>query len=62
MCIAYPASGVERGADRAVMERDEHPDVVDVGVGVVGEHGTAAGEPELVVVDMDQILAPPSRR
>jgi hypothetical protein len=55
-CISYPASGVERGADGPVAERDDLPNVVDVGVGAVREHGPAAGEPELVPVDADPVL------
>jgi hypothetical protein len=38
------------------VERDELPNVVDVGVGAVGEHGPAAGEPEPVAVDADPVL------
>jgi hypothetical protein len=52
----YPASCVERGADGAVVERDDLANVVDVGVGAVREHGPAAGEPELVAVDADPVL------
>jgi hypothetical protein len=38
------------------VERDDLANVVDVGVGAVGEHGPAAGEPELVAVDADPVL------
>jgi hypothetical protein len=38
------------------VERDELGNVVDVGVGAVGEHGPAAGEPEPVAVDADPVL------
>jgi hypothetical protein len=53
---AYPAAGVEGGADGSVVERDDPPDVVDVGAGAAREHGASPWEAELVAVDADPVL------
>ena len=54
--VAYPTTGVEGGADGSIVEGDDLADVVDVRAGAVGEHGAAAGEPELFAFDADPVL------
>ncbi|BAS90571.1 Os04g0570850, partial [Oryza sativa Japonica Group] len=53
---SLPATSGRGGADGSIVEGDDLADVVDVRAGAVGEHGAAAGEPELFAFDADPVL------
>lgn len=53
---AYPTAGIDGGPHRAVAEVNQLPNVVNVLIGAVGEHGAAAGEVEAVAVVADPVL------
>lgn len=53
---SHPTTGINGGPYRAILEIDQPPNIINVGIGTVGEHGPAAGEPEPVALEPDPVL------